>query len=297
MRDLKTALLLKWLGRRQGRMAMLAQLMGYEKNTLYQIIYKDRMTKELYQIVTHKQVEIEKLETECVQEHRYFKRFIRRGDGRLVALSEVTHIPVHVLRSMANAKGEQRFIMCKYGISRIMNGIKEVDTQRRKHSIQAIELKAEIRKDVKKRIYSMSQIEALAMDLKVHANFGNQSSAILFHRLPGDQLRVVSVGFDTFIVDPMKAHVCDNDNPHIHAPISALLDYRRDPTNVHALEIYSLYAPCHNCANWLHRNGVSAVYSKFNADDMLGVQQLIKSEIQVYKQHGKKYRKLTLEGV
>lgn len=283
---LKTELLKKWLNARKGRMTILAELLQRDKKSLYHTIFENRVSNDLYSAIERKRVEITELESECLQQFPKFVRFIRKGEGRLGRLSKKLEIPMGVLRSMAKAKKDGRYIMIKYGVPKIMAAISAIEHERKhlSYSHEKIDVKAFISEHVRKSVYTIRQVIQLADTVRECADKGNCDAAVICRVIDESKYRVLSIGFDTTFTDMCRSHVCDKDNPHIHAALFAVLNVpKKEREQLGSIMAFSHSAPCPECAKRLIDLGVSEIYCTLEPELMDGLNLLGDVGVPVYK--------------
>ena len=291
MTNLKIALLKKWTEKHKGRLTMLADGVGIKRDTLVKYMQRNSMPDSVFLLVEKQQPIIEEMEKFCIQEFPYFRRFIARGAGRISALSEYLNIPVHRLREIDKATGDGRFLMCKYGVQRIKDGMKHVEAERVKdRSIDAIK-KSTVAKDYSHKKRALVDLIGIADTVKKNATAGNKSAAIVYRRMNDKQVQILTMGFDAAMDKMHASHICDPSNPHLHAPYDAILNlrknHRKSTSEVGAIEIFCQVAPCLNCCARLLSEGVSAVYYQFEPDESGGHALLAAHAVPAFKYKSK----------
>lgn len=277
----------KWLNARRGRMTVLAQLLQRDKASLYKTIFENRVSNDLFLVIERKKIDIEAMENECLKKFPFFIRFIRKGEGRIGRLSEKLDMPVSVLRGLAHAKKDGRYIMMKHGVERIMTAINEIENERKRASYnhEKIDIRAFISDNVRKSKYSLENVVQLANLVRQHADCGDRSGAVICRIVGENQYRILSIGFDTVFNDMCRSHVCDKDvEPHIHAALFAAISVgKKEREKVGEIMAFSHVAPCPNCTERLIGLGVSEVYCTLEPELMGGMNMLGDLGIPVYK--------------
>lgn len=282
-------LLRKWLKDRRGRLPLLAEIIERDASKLYQMINNDRLPPHLFKVINHKMPQIEALESECLKYFPNFRRFIRKGGGRVRDLCGALRergvsVTRHDIHSLASAKGDSRLRILKYGLQTLKDSVKQVENERRRYVTGTDKLKLLITGNVRRRNYDIRGIERIATELKSHADMGNQSAAVIFRRLNDSNLKIVTCGVDSYNEDMCKSHICQTSNQHLHAPMAAALGLRkRIDSEVHSLEIFSQITPCVNCCRRLVDSGITAVYALFEADEPGSAEYLREHSIPLFK--------------
>lgn len=287
--SIQIVLLQKWIKERRGRLPLMAKLINRDADDLYRLIHSNRVSKDLFKIINHKMIEIEKLERECLNYFPHFRRFVKKGDGRGRDLRAVLrergiHVGKYEIQSMSSAKGDSRLRLLKYGVQEFKDAIRQVEADRRRYVVGSDSLKELISQNLKRRKYNLDGIQNIAKELKMHAEMGDQSSAVVFRRMGDDHLKIVACGVDAYSDDMCKSHVCTPDNPYLHAAMGAALGLRRISTNeVHPLEIFSQITPCVNCCKRLVNSGITAVYALFEPNEPGTAEFLAEHNIPLFK--------------
>lgn len=282
---LRVELIKKWVRARRGRMGMLAKALGEGKNNLYATIFEDRMSAQLLAQVEQKKNEIEALERECIREFPYFIRFVRKGQGRMGKLAKKLGVSSSVIRDLAHAKKDGKYRLIDIGTQKIKSAIRDIESERRdkSYSYEHVDVSAFLSEEVKKKSYTLQEVMALADQLKQMADTGNQDGAVICRRV-GDKYKILSIGFDKQFSDPCKSHICDKNNPHIHAVFLACLNVpKKERDQVGTLVGYSQSAPCPNCAPRLIGLNIDAFYCLLEPELMGGLNALGEVGIPVYK--------------
>lgn len=287
----------KWVLARKGRLLLLSQKMNMDKNHLYAMLFRDTLSAELVILATEKQREVEQLEKLCIQKFPYFKRFVKKGNGRIPRLAEKMGVSAIRLRRLAKAEGDARYLMIGLGVTHTMQAIREVERDYFRYQVEGSGggIKSIVTHDMRRSRYSINQIQSIADEIKARADYANQDAAVIFSK-DGDKYRLVCAGYDTQFDDMCTSHICDKENPHIHAATMAFLNFpkKQDVTrDTGELFVFMHGAPCVQCAERLNMLGVSAVYCYFEPEYPAGINLLAQNGVPVYKINivtGEQYR-------
>ncbi len=282
----RNELIRKWVANRRGRMTILAGLVGKNRENLYRLIHENRIAPDLLEIIERKQIEIEGLERECIQYFTFFKRFIMKGEGRVARLAEKLKVSSEILRGLARAKGDARYGLLRYGTSQVKAAIRECETERTESSYnrEKIDIRAYVTATVKKKHHSLNDVIDLVQVIRENADFGNHDAAVVCRKVSDDRYKVEAIGFDTVFSDMCKSHVCEKDNPHLHAAMFAAINVPRNAKNmIGDLVMMTHTAPCPNCAPRLVNTGINQVYCFYEPELMGGLHILERQGIPVIK--------------
>lgn len=177
----RVELLRKWLRVRRGRLTILAMTIDMDKKKLYRIIDENRMSPELLKTIDSKLELIEDLEKECIEKFEYFKRFIRKGEGRASRLARILNVSTQAIRDLSYAKGDARYVLMRYGTKNIMNAIKSIDQRRTKscYSFDKFNVRSFIDAHAPKSFQDLQGIMQFADQVKEYANYGNEDGAVI----------------------------------------------------------------------------------------------------------------------
>lgn len=276
----------KWVGMRKGRTTLLAELVNVKRTDLYKLIFDNRMSPELIYLIERRQIEIEDMEKECIRQFPYFKRFIMKGEGRLARLAAKLEVSGEILRGLARARGDSRYLLMKYGVQKVRSAMQECEKARQQssYSHEKLDVKAYVTDTVKKKFHSLSEIIDLANVVKENADFGNHDAAIICRVVGEDRYKVLSIGFDTVFTDMCKSHVCEKKNRHIHALMFAAVSLsKKVVAEIESLICFTHNAPCPNCAARIIPLGIKAVYCLYEPELMDGLKALSRNNIPVIK--------------
>lgn len=276
----------KWVEARKGRMSLLAQMVDKNRTSLYSLIYENKMSPELIQVIESNQVFVEKMEKDCIKKFPLFKRHVMKGDGRVPRLSKKLNISCDVIRGLARAKGDKRYLLIKHGVDKVMNAIRECEKEQggTSYSKEKIDIRAFLTTKVKKSHHNLDEIISLAQVVKENADFGNHDAAVICRDMGEGRYKILSIGFDTVFSNMCKSHVCEKKNPHLHAPYFAALTIPKQvQVTTEPLVLVSLVAPCPNCTKRLLLAGVSKVYCLFEPELIDGLQQFAREGVPVIK--------------
>lgn len=283
---LRTQRIRKWVEARRGRLPLLAELSGRSRNNLYAMIYENKMSPDLVHSIERKQLDIEDLEKACIKKFPTFSRFIMKGEGRAQSVAAKIGVTPRQLRNLAYSKGDGRYLLIKYGVEKVMQAIKDYERtkERTSYSYEKVDIRELLTAKVKKSVHTLDQIIHFAGLVKDHADAGNCDAAVLCRQVKKDQYKVLSIGFDSHFSDMCKGHVCEKDNPHLHASMFAALNMPKQPeTATDQIILFSHSAPCPNCAARLISIGVNRTYCYFEPELMGGLMLLAKQNIPVFK--------------
>lgn len=276
----------KWVLARKGRISLLSIMLNKDRGNLHVMIFKNRLSPELILDIEQKQTEIEGLERDCIKQFPFFKRFIMKSEGRVGKLSEKLNISCEVLRGLARAKGDSRYRLIKYGVSRIYEAMRECENERKatSYSTEKIDVKAYVTSTVKKSHHSLDDLINLVGVIKENADFGNHDAAVIFREVGEGRYKVVSIGFDTVFTGMCKSHICEKQNPHLHATMFAAVGVPKNTTDsTGQLMLISHSAPCQNCATRLLNTGIRKAYCFFEPELMGGLNLLARHDVPVIK--------------
>lgn len=282
----RAQLLKKWLLVRRGRLSVLSVTIDIEKSILFKMIDENRISPELLKTIDSKLELIEALEKECIAKFDYFRRFVRKGEGRASRLAKLLKVSTKAIRDLSYAKGDGRYVLMRYGTQNVMQSIKEIDQTRTKacYSFDKFNAKAFIENNASKALMDLNAIMSFADMVKHHADYGNEDGAVICTIHGEGRYRVASIGVDSLYTDLCRSHVCDQLNPHLHGLLFACLGInKKNRSEVGGLMAFAHNAPCPNCAKRLISSGITEVYCYFEPEDMQGIQLLGKHGIPVYK--------------
>lgn len=289
----------KWIGARRGRVTLLAQMQGKKREELYKLISENRLSAELLLAIERAQIEVEEMEKECIKRFPSFKRFVKKGDGRVPRLAEKMETSIHNIRDLAHAKGDGRYLMIKYGVDKIMNAIRdcERDSRQSSYNTEKINVRIFVEKHIQNKQFTFEELLIVADEVRQNADIGNHDGALICRQM-GDKFKVISIGFDMAFSNMGKSHVCDPLNPHVHAPMFAALNVpKQNPKSTGDLVLFSHHAPCGNCADRLLSVGVQRAYCLYEPELMEGLKQLALNFIPVIKYSILEKTFITMNGV
>lgn len=125
----------KWVEVRKGRMSLLAQMIQKDRASLYNLIYENKMSPEFITLIESNQVFVEAIEKDCIKNFPLFKRYVMKGGGRVPRLSKKLNISCDVIRGLARAKGDGRYLLIKHGIDKVMSAIRECEKDRENNTL------------------------------------------------------------------------------------------------------------------------------------------------------------------
>lgn len=283
---IRAQLLKKWLKVRRGRLTVLAMIIGMDKPKLYKIIDENKISPELLKTIDSKLELIETLEKECISKFEYFRRFIRKGEGRARRLATILNVSTEAIRDLSYAKGDSRYVLMRYGTQNVMTAIRDIDQTRTKscYSFDKFNVRAFVNQNAPKSLQDLQGIMQFADKVKAYADYGNEDGAVICSIHGAGRYKVVSAGIDVLHDDLARSHVCDRSNPHLHGLLFASLGINKKTRNdVGGLMAFSHNAPCPNCAKRLIGSGITEVYCYFEPEEMEGIQLLAKHGIPVFK--------------
>ena len=275
----------KWVASRRGRMSLLAGCLGRKRNDLYKLVSENRLSLDLLEAIERAQVDIEKMEQDCIKAFPIFKRFVKKGGGRLGRLGEKLNIPVHVLRGLADAKGDGRYLMIKYDTFKISAAVRELEIEARTsvYNVEKINVRIYMEENIKNKLHTFEEILRLADSVRENADIGNHDGALICRQY-GKKFKVLSIGFDFQASSMAKSHVCDKSQPHVHALLFAALNTpKQNPDETGDIISFGHHAPCPNCADRLLNIGVKRAYCLYEPELMGGIAQLAMNFIPVIK--------------
>lgn len=286
----------KWISARRGRMTLLANLLGKKKQDLYNLISQNRLSADLMQAIERAQIDVEKMEKQCIQDFAVFKRFVKKGDGRVPRLAAKIDMPVHKIRNLAKKTGEGRFLMISLGLDKIIKGVRDCERESRNSSYntEKINVRAYMDKSIKNKLLTFDELINVADEIRQNADTGNHDAAVIC-RESGGRYKIISIGFDMAFSNMGKSHVCDKQNPHVHAVMFAALNVPKQDANITGdIVLFSHHAPCPNCAERLINVGVQRAYCLYEPELQAGLVQLGLNFIPVFKYNiaEKKLRKM-----
>ncbi|OTG87848.1 hypothetical protein [Acinetobacter sp. ANC 3813] len=275
----------KWVAARRGRMTLLADSLGRKRDDLYKLVAENRLSVELINAIERAQLDIEALESECTKEFPKFKRFVKKGGGRIGRLSKKLNIPVHILRGLADAKGDGIYLMIKYQTHKIASAVREceIESKTAVYSVEKIDVRVYMEKNIKNKLHTFEEVIELADAVRDNADRGNHDGALICRQY-GDKYKILSIGFDFGSSNMAKSHVCDKLNPHVHALLFASLNLpKQDPDATGDIVSFGHHAPCPNCADRLLNAGVKRAYCLYEPELMGGMSQLAMHFVPVIK--------------
>lgn len=283
---LRAQLVKKWLKVRRGRLSVLSMTLDIDKSLLYRMINENRLSPELLKTIDSKLELIEDLEKECIAKFEYFRRYIRKGEGRASRLAQALNVSTSAIRDLSYAKGDGRYVLMRYNTQKVMTAIKEIDQRRTKacYSFEKFNVRAFVEKYAPKSFQDLNGIMLFAESVKKYADYGNEDGAVICSIHGAGRYKVVSVGVDILHDDLAHSHICDTTNPHLHGLIFASLGVsKKSRSDVGGLMAFAPNAPCPNCAKRLISSGITEVYCYFEPEQMEGIQLLGQHGIPVFK--------------
>ena len=283
---LRNARIKKWVEARKGRMSMIAQMIDKDRASLYNLIYDNKMSPELIQVIETNQVFAETLEKDCIKQFPFFKRHVMKGDGRVPRLAKKLNVSCEVIRGLARAKGDGRYLMIKYGTDKIIQAIRECENERSNtsYSKEKIDVRAFLTNEVKRKYHTLDEVIHLANMIKENADFGNHDAAVICRVMGEDRYKVISIGFDTVFTDMCKGHICEKKNPHLHAALFASLNIpKHEREKTEQLIVFSHNAPCPTCTKRLITAGISKAYCLYEPELMYGLHDFARHNVPVIK--------------
>ncbi|GEM_PF-2544034 len=275
----------KWTLARKGRMSLLASLLEMDKQLLYRMVTDFRLSTHLINEIEKKQKEVEGLEVECIREFDYLKRFAAKGHGRIAKLAQKMGEPTHRMYGLVKATGDSRYLLIQYGTQQVMKAVTEIEREfKGRYNKGQINIKDFLTKEVRGKNYTLKEIECLAGKFKEHADFANHDAAVICQKIGEDKYKVLSMGFDTQLPELCQSHICEKENPHIHALTMAVLNLHREPVKeTGELIAFGHSAPCPSCAKRLNKRGIAQVYCYFEPELLDGLVLLAKNRVPVIK--------------
>lgn len=282
---LRLVLLKKWLNARKGRLSLLAVMNELNRDTLYKLIYQNRISSDLLIKMDSDKVIVDSLEKECIEKFEIFRRFIKKGEGRTALLANALGMRTNLIRDLSFAKNDGRYLLLKYDAKRVVDAIRQIERGRSNscYRVEKVNVNQFMSQHAPKSLQTLQGIMTFAEKVKQYADMGNHDGAVICEK-HGDKYKVISIGFDARFEDMCRSHVCDKANPHLHGLLFASLGIAKSHKNhIGGLMAFSQNAPCPDCAKRLINSGINEVYCYYEPELMAGIDELGVNGIPVYK--------------
>lgn len=264
-RDYRT--LESWLNKRRGRLSDLARAMEMKRQTLWSNIYCYRLDQHTMNRVKGYMAQIQHEEKQCKRLHSRLNSWMYKGNGRQKQLAAYLGISVLSMRKIMKAKGDGQYVLLKHGLQNVRNGISHVEHESQGGFKTHIQTITNLYRPLKNKYFSNAQLHEVLDNIRLYANYGNMSAALIYQECTKDQFKVLSIGFDSKHVGMIGSHVCDQQDPHVHAAFMVKLNLAKGnaPSEIGTIGILTDHMPCKECAVHLINSGISQV--KYGKDE------------------------------
>ncbi|MBU3121355.1 hypothetical protein KPE71_13940 [Acinetobacter soli] len=117
----------KWVSRRRGRLSQLARHMRCKRQTLHTNLFVYAFSPNEISKIKSLIKKIENEEKQALQLHQRLKRWLSKGKGRQKAMAAFLKITPAGLRKITYSKGDQRYMLLKYGLNHIKEAILHIE--------------------------------------------------------------------------------------------------------------------------------------------------------------------------
>lgn len=256
-----------WLKKRRGRLSDLARQMEIKRQTLHTNIYCYRVDQHTMNRMKGYMVQIEHEEKQAKRLHSRLNTWMYKGNGRQKQLASFLGISVVSMRKIAKAKGDGQYVLLKHGLQNVRNGISHVEHENQGGFKTHIQTITNLYRPLKNKYFTFAQLHEVIDNIRLYANFGKMSAALIYQECATDQYRVLSIGFDSKHAGMIESHVCEQQNPHVHAAFMTKLNLAKGnaPFEIGTIGILTDHMPCQECAVQLIKSGISQV--KYGKDE------------------------------
>lgn len=259
----------KWLNKRRGRLSQLACQMEMKRQTLWSNIYCYRIDQHTMNRIKGYMVQIEHEEKQAKRLLGRLNAWMYRGNGRQKQLAAWLGISTVSMRKIAKSKGDGQYVLLKYGLQNIRNGIAHIEHETQGGFKTHIQTVTNLYRPLKNKYFRFDQLYEILDNVRNYANYGKMSAALVYQECAKDQFRILSIGFDSKHMGMISSHVCESADPHVHAAFMLKLNLAKSnvPAEIGTIGILADHMPCHDCAVNLIGSGVSQV--KYCIDEYL----------------------------
>lgn len=117
----------KWISKRRGRLSQLARHIGCKRQTLHTNLFVYALNPSDINKIKNLMKQIENEEKQALQLHQRLKRWLLKGKGRQKAMAAFLKITPAGLRKITYSKGDQRYMLLKYGLNHIKDAILHIE--------------------------------------------------------------------------------------------------------------------------------------------------------------------------
>lgn len=250
-----------WLNKRRGRLSDLARAMEMKRQTLWSNIYCYRLDQHTMNRVKGYMAQIQHEEKQCKRLHSRLNSWMYKGNGRQKQLAAYLGISVLSMRKIMKAKGDGQYVLLKHGLQNVRNGISHVEHENQGGFKTHIQTITNLYRPLKNKYFNYVELLDVLHNVRIYANYGKMSAALVYQECMPDQFRVLSIGFDSKHAGMISSHVCDQHDPHVHAAFMVKLNLAKGnaPFEIGTIGLLSDHLPCHECAVHLINSGISQV--------------------------------------
>nr|WP_314367228.1 hypothetical protein [uncultured Acinetobacter sp.] len=259
----------KWLNKRRGRLSQLASQMEMKRQTLWSNIYCYRIDQHTMNRIKGYMVQIEHEEKQAKRLLGRLNAWMYRGNGRQKQLASWLGISTVSMRKIAKSKGDGQYVLLKYGLQNIRNGIAHIEHETQGGFKTHIQTVTNLYRPLKNKYFRFDQLHEILDNVRNYANYGKMSAALVYQEYGIDQFKILSIGFDSKHSGMLDSHVCDIENPHVHAAFMLKLNLAKvnAPSEIGTIGVLADHMPCGECAENLVNTGVSQIHF-FQIDDL-----------------------------
>lgn len=277
-----------WLSKRRGRLSELARQLEMKRQTLHSNIYCYRIDTNMMQRIKGYMHQIETQEKQAIKLHGRLSSWMYRGNGRQKLLASYLGISTLSMRKLAQAKGNARYNLLKYGLQNIRNGISHVEFEIQGGFRNHIQTITNLYRPLKNKYFTFDQLLEILENTRLYANWGHMSASLIFQESGKEQYRVLALGFDSKHAGMIESHICDLSNPHVHSSRMAKLNLAKGNAvaEIGKIALLADLLPCIECVPHLVNVGISEIYyhqdiHKFSALKMFEYQNISIKQINI----------------